>query len=465
MRIVVAGSGIAGLSIAWAMQKRDRQGEVVVLERNARTGGNIRTDRIGGYLCESGPNGFLDNAPGTLRLVHELGLTSRLQPSSDTARRRFIVRGGRLHQVPSSPLGLVRTGLLSPGGKARILLEPLARRSHDPDESIHDFAARRIGSEAAEVLVGSLVSGVFAGDPRALSLRACFPRMARMEEEHGGLFRALLATARTRRRGNGIGAPAGRLTSFSGGMTELIEALTTGLGARVRTASRVLRLRKSGGAGSRPAGGRYIVATGEDELEADAVVLTGPAADSAGLVRAFDPALAALLYGIPTAPLAVVCLGYETAAVEKRCPLDGFGFLVPPREPNRILGTLWETSIYPGRAAPGKALLRVMIGGARAPDAVALDDGRLLATVQEDLLQIMGLDAAPEFVHIVRHRRGIPQYVRGHLARMREIDARLAAHPGLYLAGNSYRGVSLNACVAEADQIADAAMGRAAAAA
>jgi oxygen-dependent protoporphyrinogen oxidase len=462
MRVVVVGGGIAGLSVAWAVRRRDPGARVTVLEAGAQTGGNIRTAQAGGYLCEAGPNGFLDNAPATLRLVAGLGLTPRLQPSSDTARRRFIVRGGRLHQVPTSPLSMATTRLLSAAGKARILGEPFARRSDDPDESIHDFAARRIGSEAADVLVGSMVSGIFAGDAHALSLRACFPRMAQMEEQHGGLFRALLATARTRRSRNGIGAPAGRLTSFKGGMAELVEALTARLAGCVRTSSRVSAVRKR--AGAQP-GGPYIVVTPAGEVEADVLVLAGPADDSAAAVESVDSRLASLLSGIPTAPLAVVSLGYDARTVERYCTLDGFGFLVPPGEPHRILGALWESSIYPGRAAPGNALLRVMIGGARAPELAALDDDRLLAAVQGDLAQIMGLEAAPEFVRVVRHRRGIPQYNRGHLDRMTQIDALLTAHPGLYLAGNSYRGVSMNACIAEADQIAEAVIGRAAAAA
>jgi oxygen-dependent protoporphyrinogen oxidase len=468
MRVVIAGGGIAGLSIAWAMRKRDRNAQIVLLERQPRTGGNIRTERIDGYLCESGPDGFLDSAPDTLRLVRELGLESRLQPSTETARRRFIVRDGRLHEVPASPRALLMTPLLSARGKARIALEPLARRRPDADESIHDFAARRIGEEAAAILVDAMVSGIFAGNPHALSLRACFPRMWQIEEEYGGLFRALLATARSRRQGAGIGAPAGRLTSFTNGMNDLIDALTTALGPIVRTSSPVLQLRKCREEEPQTpatAPARYIVATAGGRIDADAVVLAGPARESACLIREFDPTLAGLLEGIPTAPLAVVSLGYEAAALERSCRLDGFGFLVPRGEQVRILGALWETSIYPGRAPSGKALLRVMVGGACDPGAVALDDEQLLAVVRLDLERIMGVRFAPEFVRIIRHSRGIPQYVKGHLERLQQIGTLLEQHPGLHLAGNSYRGVSINACVAEADQVAGAALGRVPAAA
>jgi oxygen-dependent protoporphyrinogen oxidase len=447
-RIVIAGGGIAGLSIAHALTKLDPAAEVIVFERSSRTGGNIRTDRIDGYTCEWGPDGFLDAAPDTLRLVTSLGLEPRLQRSSAAARRRFIVRRGRLCEVPTSPGSFLTSPVLSVHGKVRLMLEPFAAGRVDDDESIHEFAARRIGVEAADVLVGAMVSGIFAGDPRMLSLPACFPRMRELEDEHGGLVRALWALRRKRGDGSGVGGPRGRLTSFAGGMNELIDALTAALGGVVRTSAPVRTIAKR----SAPDG--FAVATPDGIIHADALVLAGPGSETGAIVRDSDHILADLVAGIPTAPLAVVCLGYRTADLPAACPLDGFGFLVPRSEPFRILGTLWESSIYPGRAPAGRALLRVMIGGACDPDAVTLGDDDLLRIVRRDLAAIMGIANRPEFVRIIRHRRGIPQYVKGHASRLRAVDARLQALPGLYLAGNSYRGVSLNSCIAEAHGIA-----------
>ncbi|HEX6973244.1 MAG TPA: protoporphyrinogen oxidase [Vicinamibacterales bacterium] len=457
-RIVVAGAGVTGLSIARAIRRRDPRVDVIVLEGNAQPGGNVKTERVDGYLCEWGADGFLDNAPDTLALVREIGLESRLLPSRDTARRRFIYSKGVLHEVPVSPQAFIKSGLLSVRGKARIAWEPFARRRPESDETIHDFAARRIGEEAASVMIDSMVSGIFAGDATALSLRACFPKMWQMESDHGGLFRAMLATRKRRKKEDAMGAPAGHLTSFVDGMAELIQALAGSLGTAVRTSSPVIELQRGRRTEAlrpgHPTG--YTVMTPQGPIEADAVVLTGPSSEAASLVRPFDSTLATLLAGIATAPLAVLCLGFDEAAlVRDRGELNGFGFLVPRREQIRLLGALWETAIYPNRAPEGKALMRVMIGGARDPGAVDLDDETLLSTVRSELKQTMGLRIAPEFVRIVRHRRGIPQYLVGHVARLQRIDALLQAHPGLVLAGNSYRGVSINSCVAESDAIAE----------
>ncbi|HVD92989.1 MAG TPA: protoporphyrinogen oxidase [Vicinamibacterales bacterium] len=460
-RVVIVGGGIAGLTIAREVRAQAQGADVVVLERGDRIGGNIQSDRIDGYLCERGPDGFLDNAPATLALVGELGLTSRLLPSRDDARRRFIFRGDRLHEVAMSPWAFLTSPLLSPGGKLRVACEPFVRRAPDYDESVRQFAERHIGQEAARVLVGSMVSGIFAGDADQLSLRSCFPKMHDMDARYRSLVRAMLARRRERSASNGMGAPAGRLTSFVDGMEELVRAAGASLGSSVRTNQKVtsLLVRYARHAAVRPrlVGARaFSVTSNERAIEADAVVLAGPAAETAALVRPFAAAAAGLLSGIHTAPLAVVCLGYDDNALRAdRGPLDGFGFLVPRGEGPRILGALWETSIYDHRAPHGKVLVRVMIGG--ASDAGVLDeltDAALLALVRDDLERTMGLRLAPEFVHIARHRRGIPQYTVGHDARLARIDRVLQQYPGLFVGGNSYRGVSVNACVEDAPRVA-----------
>jgi oxygen-dependent protoporphyrinogen oxidase len=291
-----------------------------------------------------------------------------------------------------------------------------------------------------------MVSGIFAGDATQLSLRACFPRMFELESQYGSLVRAMVATRKQRTAADAPAAPAGKLTSFINGMGELVDALTVRLTDAIRLNTRALYVRRD----LEPGG--WTVLTTAGPLYADAVVLAGPAAESSELLRTFDCSLAGELDEIPTAPLAVVALGYDKTEIG---PLDGFGFLVPRCEGIRTLGALWETSIYPHRAPAGKALLRVMVGGAVDRDAVTLSDEELLQTVRADLERTMNVRATPDLVRITRHRRGIPQYERGHLGRLARIDARVAAHPGLYLAGNSYRGVSMNACIADADRLAD----------
>ena len=448
--IAIVGGGIAGLSVAHALREQGTatQGiDVSVLERAPRPGGHIHTENVDGFLCEWGPNGFLDNAPATLTLVTKLGLEGQVQPSDDRARTRFIFRGGRLHPLPGGPLGLAGSRLLSWPGKLRLALEPFARSRPDGDESIHAFASRRIGVEAADVLVDAMVSGIFGGDARELSLRACFPAMWNLETEHGGLIRAMVARRkqRSRRRGEGMGTPLGRLTSFRGGAEDLVRGLMARVGDVVRTGVEVCDVT----AGE----GLYRVHIADrPSLEADAIVFASGAATTARMVRALDSPLADVLGTIPTASMAVVCLGYAAGAVAH--PLNGFGYLIPRSEGMRTLGVLWDSSVYPGRAPEGHVLMRAMIGGATDPDAVRLDDASMIAVVRRELKAALGVDAMPDVVRIVRHRTGIPQYTIGHLDRLMQAEARLARWPGIALAGNAYRGVSINACIADAQAVA-----------
>jgi oxygen-dependent protoporphyrinogen oxidase len=436
VRVAVVGAGISGLANAFAAAEHGH--EVVVLEAKPRAGGNIRTEREEGYVVEWGPNGFLDNVPETLELVDRLGLGDRVQVSSDDARIRFVYRGGALRRIPESPPAFLRSPILSPLGRARVLLEPLAHSRPRHDETVHAFASRRIGREAADVLVQAMVSGVFAGDARRLSLRSTFPKMFEMEREHGGLFRALMA----RRKAGGGGGPAGpggTLTSFRGGMETLVEALVARLGDRVRLGCPVEGL-------ARTDGGYVVDGPGEP---ADRVVLACPAWEAARLLRPISGGAAGLLEGISGAPIAVVATAYDEAEIGG--PPRGFGFLAPRSEGLRLLGCLWSSSIYPGTRAPaGRVLLRTMIGGALDHGAVDLGDEALLDVVAKELRETMGLEADPVRHWVFRYRRGIPQYVVGHGRRLAEVGRLLAPHPGIVPAGNSYRGISVNATIQEA---------------
>ncbi len=469
-RIAVVGGGIAGLATALGLADRaaeaSRPLDLTLLEAGAEPGGNIRTEHRDGFTIEWGPNGFLDNVPAMLRLVERLDLADELRPAADAAAARFLFRHGRLEPLPARPLAFLQSPILSWRGRLRVLAEPFARaRPEELDETIYEFASRRIGSEAAEVLVDAMVSGVFAGDTRRLSLAAAFPKMARIEAEHGGLVRAMIARGRARRRAareepgsndpkspaGGPAGPGGTLTSFRSGLSTLVEGLESALADTVCTVTRLAGLEPIGAPSDeaeRSPRWRLVSATG-DSLEVDSVVLAAPAARVAPLLAPVDAELAEAVGGIRSAPLAVVALAFP--ADEIGGAPEGFGFLAPRREGLRSLGCLWDSSIFPGRAPKGEVLLRVMIGGAHDEEAVELDDAELVGIARRDLVTTMGLEAEPSLERVIRHRLGIPQYERGHPARLERIERRLEALAGLWVAGSSYYGVSMNSCVEKAE--------------
>ena len=464
--VAVVAGGVAGL--ATALQLLDRAAErgvdlqVTVFEKGADPGGNLQTLQADGWQLEWGPNGFLNNEPATLRLVARLGLDEALLPSSDLTRHRFLLVDGRLQEIPTSPRAFVKSRLLPARAKWRMAGEPfvpprrdLGRAHEDPatDETVDRFGRRRLGAEFAEVMLDPMVKGVFGGNSRQLSLAAAFPRMVELERDHGGLFKAMFALARKRRREGKRAAdagPSGVLTSFQGGMGQLIAALARTLDAdpraELRLGAAVSRIDEDGD-GWRVAGPDFRAGP------FDAVVNAAPAHAAGVQLGEVSAVLRENLLAIPFAPMAVVALGFDRAAVKH--DLRGFGLLIPSRERRELLGALWTSSIFPGRAPAGKVLLRCMAGGADNPGAIELDDEALTNLTLAELRPLLGIKGHPDMVRIIRHRRAIAQYVPGHLARLAAVERELARHPGLFLTGSSYKGISVNSCVKESESVAD----------
>lgn len=452
-RVVVVGGGVTGLTFASTLidelAGRGINSDIRLIESAPEAGGHARTLVDDGWLVESGPNGFLDSEPEALSLVDQLGLTSRLIESSAAARHRFIVRKRQLLQVPSSPGSFLTSNSLSFCGKLRLLGEPWAPGPpKNVDETVFAFAERRIGREAAETFVDTVVSGISGGDSRALSLRSQFPVLHEWEEAHGSLVKA--AFARRKKSGGRT-----RLLTFDRGLGVLTSALAERLGSRAVAGVAVGAIEREGSEW------RVSLSNGTS-LGAERVVFATPSHVTGRVLGSTDDALAAALSSIPYAGLAVIAMGFRNEDVSRS--LDGYGYLVPRSEQLATLGVLWESSIFPGRAPSGRALLRVVLGGASRPDVPALDEEAIAALARSELKAVMGVSAEPERQWIFRWPKAIAQYTVGHSERVQAISTALAAHPGLGVCGTAYDGVSFTSAVASARrsarQLADRLSGR-----
>lgn len=440
---VTVGGGISGLAVAHGLKARGRAS--LLLEASGRLGGNIRTSRRGEFVLEEGPTGFLDREPATRALARSAGVEDRIVAADASAQSRFLFVGGALRRVPSSPPAFLRSELLPFRAKLRLAGELFTRRARGGiDESLADFGRRHFGASATRVLLDAVQTGVYAGDLERLSASATFPRLAELERRHRSLLLGLLRERKGQTEAPGM---SGVLSSFSGGMQLLPEALAAQLGSQVHAGVRVEHLSRSG------TGFRLSLLDHgrQAELRAEQVILALPAFAAAGVVRGADPELAALLDGIPYAPVSVVHLGYAPGAL--RAP-EGFGFLVPGEEKRRILGAIHASTVFPGSS--GGILFKCMVGGARSPALAGLADEALVALAKEELAGIHGLHAEPTLAHVARWPRAIPQPQVGHLARVAQIEVRLGALPGLHLAGNAYRGVGVNDCIRGAAELVQA---------
>jgi protoporphyrinogen/coproporphyrinogen III oxidase len=446
-RVVIVGAGISGLSTAFRLLARLPGAHITLLEQEDRAGGTTWTLRENGYQVEMGPNGFLDTKPTSLALCRDLGLAPQLIQASEAAEKnRFLFLGDSLRALPAGFGGLLRTDLLSWRGKLSLLWERFRKRRTDGgDESIDAFARRRGGNEVADVFADALVTGIYAGDPKLLSLPACFPRVAELERDCGSVIKGFAAAAKKRRaEAKAQGCPyvrPGKMWSFAGGLRVLIERLTERLASHLQRGIRIRSIHRQGD--PRKPSWR-VQSDGRDAWEAEAVVLTCPAYQQAGIVADLDADLAREIGAISYNRVAVVALGYRRADIP--IALDGFGFIAPQARRRDLLGVQWCSTIFPQRAPEGHVLLRAMCGGWLRAEMVDWDETRLISSLRAELRQAMQITAEPVFHKIVRWDRAIPQYHLGHLQRVARIEAHLKNFPGLFLGGNAYRGVSLNDC-------------------
>ncbi|MBI4699163.1 MAG: protoporphyrinogen oxidase [Nitrospirae bacterium] len=437
-RIAIVGGGISGLTVAYALLDKGQGFDVTVYEADSRPGGKIWTEKTGGFLFERGANGFLDNKRRTLELCSMLGIEPLR--SNDNSKKRYIFVKGKLNPLPESPLAFIRSDILSWAGKFRILMEIIAAKGPE-DETVADFITRRLGREALEKLIDPMVSGIYAGDPYRMSIKSCFARIKELEQEYGSLIRALIKISREKKRAQANDkisvAPRGTLTSFYDGAQTITDSLADKLGDQLKLGISVNGLTNDNHS--------YQLHTSNGTIEADIVILASPAYATAGILKDLDREIAKILLEIPYPHVSVVCFGYKKEKVGNS--LNGFGFLVPHIEGRKILGTLWDSSIFPNRASEGHALLRTMVGGAQSPDIAMLDDDKIIRTVFDELRPILSLKTDPDIVKIYRWEKAIPQYLLGHDRNMKLIEERLRSYPGLYLTGNSYRGIGMNDCV------------------
>lgn len=449
--ILVIGGGISGLACAWRLGALGLP--ALLLERRGRFGGVIDTIEKDGFRLDIGPQSFLANE-ALETLIAELNLAGELL-RADPRAPRYILLSGRLVPAPLSPPALLRTPLIGWRTKLRLLSEPF-RRTHPPeaDESIADFVRRKFGQDLLNNLVAPFVSGVYAGDPEELSLASAFPAIHRFEQEYGSVIRGAM---KSRRKGQRTRAS---LCNFRAGMVTLTQSLVAKLGHRAKCGAEVVMIRRS--APGEPPG--FDVAWSHDgsiePLWVSAIIVATPTDQAARLLTGIEPRFAEELARVEYAPVAQVSAGYRRAEISeaKLRHTGGFGFLVPRSEGLRLLGTVWNSCLFSGRAPDGPekmVSLTSFLGGATDPEIRSRSEEDIAGTAQAELSRVLGIRGSPVVQHVARWERALPQYNLGHSRIVRTLGELCAATPGLFLAGNYLAGPSLGACVEQANKIAE----------
>lgn len=441
-RVAIVGGGISGLSTAYYLARRGVPS--VIVERRPRLGGVIHTEQVDGCVVEAGPDSFLSAKPAAMELIRELGLADQVIGSNDHLRKTWVRKQGRLLPLPDGLMMIVPTRimpmlvspLLSWPTKIRMGLELLRAPSAPAgDQSVADFVREHYGQEAVDYLAEPLLSGIYGGNPELLSVRAVLPRFVELAARYGSLTRGVLAARKAARRESG-GLPLFR--TLKGGLGQLTGAVSAAAAGHMEWVRETAEAVERAGSGFR-------VRAGGDWLEADRLVFACEAHAAAPLAAGVDARLSELMGTVSYSSSMTVALGFDERAFPK--PLEGFGFLVPRRERNRLIAATWVGTKFPHRAPPGIALVRCFLGGMEDAAVLNESDERAVAAVLEELRRIVPFTAGPLFTRVHRWPRSMAQYTVGHPGRMAELESRLALIPGLAVAGNAYQGIGIPDCI------------------
>ena len=451
IRVAIIGGGISGLAAAFELEEQRRAGaqvEYVLYESSSRLGGVLRTELVDGCVVEAGPDSFVTEKPWAADLCRELGIGDQLIGSNDGSRKTYILTRGRLVEMPDGLMFMVPTKILPTGfsplfswkTKMRMTQELFhPPRAVDHDESVAAFVERHYGSEMVDRLADPLLSGVYGGEAANLSVRAVLPRFAEMERTHGSLGRAMLAARKKMSAAPRKLAPP-LFTSLKHGMQHMVETVVSRLSPSALLTNATVQAIEP-----QPDAGGWLVSAGLKSDHVDRVIVALPGLAASNVLRMANNDLANELAAIQYSSSITVGLGYNREVRQSLPP--GFGFLVPRSEGKKLLAATFVHNKFPHRAPEDRALLRCFFAGANAENVWPLRDAEIVALVQNELQQIVGLRAEPLFIRVYKWKSAMAQYSVGHLERLERIEALRKQLPGLALAGNGYRGIGVPDCV------------------
>ncbi|WP_433500515.1 protoporphyrinogen oxidase [Sphaerimonospora sp. CA-214678] len=451
--VVIVGAGIAGLAAALHLNRGDARLKITILEGAPRIGGKLYASEVAGVEVDAGAEAMLARRPEGGELARLAGLGDALVHPG-TTRAAVLSRGslrampaGHVMGVPSDLGALARSGVLSPGGLARVPLDlVLPPTLVNTDVSVAAYIRARMGREVVDRLIEPLLGGVYAGRVDTLSLDATMPRVAAVARTERSLLRAASAIA--------AGAPGNAgpvFATLKHGMGSLPQAVAKASGADVRTGTMARELVRT------ETGWRLIAGpTREEEaIDADAVILAVPARPASRLLEREVPGAAAELARIEYSSMAVVTLAYPRTAFP-RMP-RGSGYLVPAVEGRPVKAATFATTKWPHLAEAGRDLVivRCSIGRLGEEKILQRDDAELAALAMDEMTEITGVRGLPVDRRVTRWGGSLPQYDVGHLDRVARARAAVVAQPGLAVCGAAYDGVGVPACAATGRAAAD----------
>lgn len=446
--VAIIGAGITGLSAAYHLQQAGHS--VVVLENSSRIGGAIQSTTKDGFLYEHGPNSLMLNDKRVESLIQQANLGPEVLVANKAANKRFVVHQGKLNTLPSSPASLLTSPLFSFKAKLRLAKEPfISKRLPEAGaESFADFVRRRLGPEMLDKAAGPFVNGIYAGDPNRLSTTHAFPRLFALEQDHGSLFKGMLKTAREIKQGKGDTNRLAKrqIISFKGGM----ESLPKGIATILEEGTLFLDTKIGGITYHKKTKRWHVDWKGENgtigQGSFNDIIITVPAHKLEDLPleeKVLDAVSRVPHLDYP--PVASMMLGFNRSQVKH--PLDGFGMLNALNEKSKILGALFTSTLFPGRAPDDCVAINIMLGGTRTPEYGKMSESAMKASTMDELRRLLGIDGSPVFSSLVRWEKAIPQVNIGYSSILEQLEQCERKFSGIHFAGNYRGGISVGDCI------------------
>ncbi len=438
--VVIIGAGITGLTTAYWLK---REGfKVKILEAKDEVGGNIKTIKHKDFIFDTGPNSGLETTPLISQIVQELKLQDEFIYADKSANKRYILRNNILHPLPMNPKDFLSTKLFSNKAKLRVMLEPFIGKSKDGYfQSLAEFVRRRLGQEFLDYAINPFVSGVFAGDPENLSVKSAFPKLYRLEEVYGGLFKGMIKGAKERKNRAEKSKQSAAMFSFKNGMSVLTKKLADYLKDDILLNHSTKRILKNEN--------DFSILVDYDErqktIQTKSILFTIPAYTTAEILKDFDGYLFNQLSTIYYPPVLVLNVIYDKNKIGQ--PLDGFGFLIPEKENKSFLGAIWNSAIFPNRGNDSLASFTIFIGGARQYKIFELGFDKIIEMVLNEFEEIMKIENKPESIMYRFWEKAIPQYSIGYIEKENAMKEFERKHKGIFLGGNYRGGISVGDCI------------------
>lgn len=450
--IVIIGGGITGLSAAYYLQKaikeKDLPYQVRLVEASSRVGGKINTLKRDGFIIERGADSMIARKKPGVKLVEELGLKDEMIRNG--TGQSYILVQGKLHKMPKGAfMGVpkqigpfLRSGLVSPAGKIRALLDLVkAKGPEQPDQSLGSFLRRRFGNELVDNEIEPLLSGIYSGDIDEMSLMATFPNFYRLEQKHGSLIKGLKQTVPTPSKTTG--KTPGAFFSFKDGLQTVVDKLVEKLDQdTILLESRVDHIEKNDT-------GYHVLLDSGEVIKAVSVIATTPHQTLPNMFSKYN--FFKLFDDVPSSSVANVAMAFDQSAIKQ--DIDGTGFVVSRNSDFRITACTWTHKKWPSSTPEGKALIRCYVGRPNDQEVVDLPDEELVQLVLNDLNKTMNITAKPEFSVISRWKKIMPQYTVGHIERIEKARQEASEQlQGVYFVGSSYEGVGIPDCIDQAEK-------------